>query len=435
MDPAGRRLLAWGARQGDAILRTLVFIGPTLAADEARARLAATVLPPARQGDVWRAVQRYRPGAIGLVDGVFGGAPAVWHRELLWAMSQGVHVFGAASMGALRAAELHAFGMVGIGRIFAAYRDGQFGGFADAFEDDDEVAVEHAPAEFGYRPLCVAMVDIRTTLLAALADGAIDQTTVLRLAAAMKAIHYRQRTLAALDRLAGMALARFHTSCKQADALALLDAMAAADTTQPFEAPFAFNAPLAWRNFVAGAERCGDAADPEIAAALDQLRLDPAAWRAASVAAAGRIATRPAEPGDLRQVLSTFRLARGLGLRDDLDRWLSENRLDEAALVRLLQTTPDHIPNDPPLGALVDELRASGALGGLLRQADQSRALPAASLQGPMMDAALDWYFARLPGGHPASVEAFAASLGWGGADDFRAAVLCRFRLDVEGLA
>ena len=45
-------------------------------------------------------------------------------------------------MGALRAAELHAFGMRGVGRIFEAFRDGEL-------EDDDEVAVVHGPAEPG----------------------------------------------------------------------------------------------------------------------------------------------------------------------------------------------------------------------------------------------------------------------------------------------
>ena len=52
---------------------------------------------------------------------------------------QGVHVFGAASMGALRAAELDGFGMRGIGRIYAAYRDGYWPGYDEPFEDDDEV--------------------------------------------------------------------------------------------------------------------------------------------------------------------------------------------------------------------------------------------------------------------------------------------------------
>jgi len=39
-------------------------------------------------------------------------------------MSRGVHVFGASSMGALRAAELAAFGMVGFGRIYDLFRTG-----------------------------------------------------------------------------------------------------------------------------------------------------------------------------------------------------------------------------------------------------------------------------------------------------------------------
>jgi hypothetical protein len=53
-------------------------------------------------------------------------------------MEQGVHVFGAASMGALRAAEMHSLGMVGIGTIFQWYRDGKI-------VADDEVAVRHGP--------------------------------------------------------------------------------------------------------------------------------------------------------------------------------------------------------------------------------------------------------------------------------------------------
>ena len=60
-------------------------------------------------------------------------------------------------MGALRAAELHVFGMQGVGRIFEAYRD-------DSLEDDDEVAVLHAPEEAGFLPLSEPMVNIRTTL-------------------------------------------------------------------------------------------------------------------------------------------------------------------------------------------------------------------------------------------------------------------------------
>jgi hypothetical protein len=165
-----------------------VFVGPTLAPNEARAVLDAVYLPPAAQGDVYR-VARERPRAIGIVDGYFERMPAVWHKEILWAMAQGVHVYGAASMGALRAAELAAFGMEGVGRIFEAYRDG-------ALEDDDEVAVAHGPAEDGYRAQSEAMVNLRATLAAAEAAGVVAPTTRGDLEAIAKALFYPERVYA-----------------------------------------------------------------------------------------------------------------------------------------------------------------------------------------------------------------------------------------------
>ena len=65
------------------------------------------VLPPAARGDLYRAALA-GPQVIGLIDGYFDGVPAVAHKEILWALDQGIRVLGAASMGALRAAELRA---------------------------------------------------------------------------------------------------------------------------------------------------------------------------------------------------------------------------------------------------------------------------------------------------------------------------------------
>lgn len=140
-------------------MKVVIFAGPTLSAEEGRRALDAVYLPPAAQGDLYRAALG-KPVAIGLIDGYFERVPSVSHKEILWAMKQGVHVFGAASMGALRAAELAAFGMEGVGAIYEAFASG-------ALEDDDEVAVVHAEAEQGYRPLSEAMVNIRATLQAA----------------------------------------------------------------------------------------------------------------------------------------------------------------------------------------------------------------------------------------------------------------------------
>ncbi len=101
--------------------KLIVFLGPSLPRAEAK-RLApsATFWPPARQGDVFRALDR-RPRAIALIDGVFEGAPSVWHHELRAALAAGVTVFGASSMGALRAAELRDEGMIGVGQVYEQY--------------------------------------------------------------------------------------------------------------------------------------------------------------------------------------------------------------------------------------------------------------------------------------------------------------------------
>ena len=74
----------------------------------------------------------------------------MWHREILYAMSEGIHVFGASSMGALRAAELHGLGMRGIGTVFEAYRQNVFAPYPPPFERDEEVAVMHGPPETGF---------------------------------------------------------------------------------------------------------------------------------------------------------------------------------------------------------------------------------------------------------------------------------------------
>ena len=133
-----------------------VFTGPTISASEASRELDAVYLPPAAEGDVCR-VTLHRPQAIGIIDGYFQSVPTVRHKEILWAMSRGIHVFGSASIGALRAAELAAFGMEGVGTIFELYRDG-------VLEDDDEVAIAHGPAEVGFLAGSEAMVNIRQTL-------------------------------------------------------------------------------------------------------------------------------------------------------------------------------------------------------------------------------------------------------------------------------
>src|SRR5260370_4576575 len=99
-------------------------------------------MPPAKQGDILRDTPEVKPLQIVLIDGCFHQSLSVWHKELVYALLEGVVCIGAASMGAIRAAELHRYGMIAVGKIFELYRDGE--------EDDSLVAMSFDPAT--YRP-------------------------------------------------------------------------------------------------------------------------------------------------------------------------------------------------------------------------------------------------------------------------------------------
>jgi hypothetical protein len=169
-------------RPGDVV----AFLGPSLPASEARRIAPLRILPPARAGDVL-AVLPARPLAIALVDGLFDTTPSIWHHEILAALAAGVAVFGGASMGALRAAELSPFGMVGVGAVFRAYRDG-------VLVDDGEVALLHAGPEHGYRAFSVPLVAVRAAADAARADGVLTVREARAVVASAIALPYTERT-------------------------------------------------------------------------------------------------------------------------------------------------------------------------------------------------------------------------------------------------
>lgn len=199
-------------------MKPVVFAGPSIHGI-ARDHLSGLDLRgPAACGDIFDAAQQ---GArvIGLIDGLYGDCAAVWHKEILHALSIGVTVLGAASMGALRAAECAAFGMTGIGEIFEAYRDGRR--FSDA-----DVAVSHAPGELDYRPLTIALVDAEATLEACRTSVEPEEHDALLHAA--RKLHFTRRTWRAIATEAGLGsgtanlLAENAASVKRNDAAKLL---------------------------------------------------------------------------------------------------------------------------------------------------------------------------------------------------------------------
>ena len=98
--------------------KVIVFLGPSLPVREAKQLLRADYRPPARQGDLFRAIDA-RPDVIVLIDGVFESAPSVWHHELLAAHASGIALLGAHgdevifTSGATEANNLALFGLAG----------------------------------------------------------------------------------------------------------------------------------------------------------------------------------------------------------------------------------------------------------------------------------------------------------------------------------
>lgn len=180
-----------------------IFTGPTLSPGIAAQTLDAVYLPPVKLGGIYQICELFSPRVIGIIDGYFNQVPAVWHKEILYAISQGIHVIGAASMGALRAAELDQLGMIGCGEIYRAYQRGALAPFDDeAFEDDDEVAVIHGPAQLNYLAASDALINIRFTLADAMRQNIIDVPVGRQLADIGKNLFYAQRNYASILKIA-----------------------------------------------------------------------------------------------------------------------------------------------------------------------------------------------------------------------------------------
>lgn len=203
-----------------------VFSGPSLPPRIRPADEAFLWLPPAKAGDL-AALQHAPPDRLCLIDGLFESRPAPWHKEVMLLMRSGTVIFGAASMGALRAAELDRHGMIGVGTIYDAYRSGRLTG-------DDEVALVHATERLNWAPLTVPMVEVRATLAAACRRRLMAPSTARRIRALVRDIHFADRDWPRISRtvvaqhLCAPAVAarleRMHVLLKQKDALACLDA-------------------------------------------------------------------------------------------------------------------------------------------------------------------------------------------------------------------
>jgi hypothetical protein len=432
-------------------MRRIIFLGPSLGIVEARQRLDALYLPPCAMGDVYAAVERHRPQVIGIIDGYFERTPAVWHKEILYALSRGIAVFGGGSMGALRAAELRAFGMRGVGRIFEQYASGEL-------EDDDEVAVVHLRDDAGYRSLSEPMVNIRYGLELAVAAGVITPAVQAALIEIGKSCYYPQRTWDALLQQAASlpgieTLRQFieqrRPDRKAEDACAVLDAVKAW-TPQPAQstAEFDFEPTIFWEHLCSYRAEAGDASAGGSSVTREQVvnhlrltahgrrdELDRALLLHLAKQEARRMKLVVA---DDRQALARFRQQRGLQSPKALQEWLAREHVtqedclelarDEERLRqlhwRLIEAVNAQLPR---------VLRAGGRFGATVRAlADRWHRLSEQGIHEPSesdvasIDAVLAWY-QREYGPIPCALEQYIVELGFGSTRQFVAELVAEY--------
>ncbi len=174
--------------------RPCVFLGPSLPRDQARSLIDAEFRPPIRRGDL-AALDPRR--VVVILDGEFDQSFAVSPKEILRLLDLGTTVVGAASMGAIRAAELAEVGMTGLGWVFSAYREGRIVG-------DDEVALRFCP--FGLHALTVPLVNVRRWLGRLEEAELIDALTSARVLRRARQVFFADRTPERLDEVIATAL-------------------------------------------------------------------------------------------------------------------------------------------------------------------------------------------------------------------------------------
>lgn len=325
-------------------MNIVVFLGPSLDRETARRHLPdAIYLPPAGQSDLLSAIGRFDARVVGLIDGYFRHQQSVWHKEILVALAEGVHVFGSSSMGALRAAELAPYGMIGVGEVFDMYSTG-------TIDRDDEVALVHGDEESGYRPLSEPLVNIRVAVGDAIDRGIIDAESARGVLAAAAGMYYPDRTMASviaaaesegLEPRIGASLLQFSVEhgrdVKREDAILLLDRLAGLDPDlPPYEADFELERPHVLdaaldRDVVF--DHAGDTATiAELAyhTALHRPDFNQFNFNTLNrivVAELFKMLDVTLDAGAVEQEATRHRVSLGLGDDADFDDWLQRNRL------------------------------------------------------------------------------------------------------------
>jgi YcaO-like protein with predicted kinase domain len=218
---------------------TVAFVGGSLTKPERIRNTSIVYTAPAEQGDMLAAVLAGFRNIL-ILDGYFHTKFPCTTFEVMLALEQGLNVFGAASIGALRAVELDRFGMTGIGHVYDYLRR-------------QKIKPYHVVAQT-YRPNDTALtpppIEIIYLLESATADNLITAADAARCLALVETISFPSlsfdyffRRLGETGALAAPLLSDLknyfdrntpeHFRIKRADALALLQSFRKILATRP----------------------------------------------------------------------------------------------------------------------------------------------------------------------------------------------------------
>jgi hypothetical protein len=161
-------------------------VGPSISRAEAqRACPGLDVRPPVRRDDLYRAREQGAWGFL-VIDGVFMQEDALSPREVVDVLEDGAFVLGAASLGALRAADCWPAGARGVGLIYRLYRRG-------VLESDEDVAVA-VSTDGSDAAVSLPLVNVRYAMARAVRQRRLDRPTARQVVSAAASIHYPERT-------------------------------------------------------------------------------------------------------------------------------------------------------------------------------------------------------------------------------------------------
>lgn len=414
--------------------RPLLYVGPSVSPEQARKIVPEAIIrEPAQQSDIISDICELEPSHLLLIDGTFVQNLSVWIKELVYALQypslQG-RVYGASSMGALRAADLAPWGMIGYGRIFDWYNEG-------IVSDDSEVAVSWAFLNGTYRSVTVPLVDVRATL----EDRKQLPGEKEDLWLAAKKIHWTERTeqrLAIEWHISSDELKKLLVRQKKLDALTLLKnfrnltvpgcSLSVRNLNPIFFAQFERD-----RRFPKTKLRQHDLVSHVALSSPDARQLfRDAETRSALLFLADTIGVG-CRIEEINETKSRFLVEKGLATRESFDQWLAENYIREADIDRLMieetrlwklrnslrvskmlqrstQAVVDRLILDGNLGEVIEDARflenelevppiaPDESIGELLKTHLERRNLPASGHFGQFMtefsfESASDLYF------------------------------------------